>query len=308
VINRIKDYFSFNKRERNGILVLLFILIGIIAVPYILPLFIKKENPDFSKFQNDIVKFEQSLKENSIDDSASFRAKEFDYNNIDKSSAEIVIHPFYFDPNDLPEEKWEELGFTDKQIKVIKNFEAKGGKFRKKEDLKKMYCITESEYNVLEPYIHIPEEQKGFKKKERPSYKSDKNTVVIELNSADTSDLKKLKGIGSWFAKKIIAYRTKLGGFYKKEQLLEVKGIDSACYAGFVNFASINKFLIKTININSASYDELKKHPYIGYNIALSLTNLRQQHGKFSSVSDIRKSALITDAIYEKISPYLTTE
>jgi DNA uptake protein ComE-like DNA-binding protein len=87
-----------------------------------------------------------------------------------------------------------------------------------------------------------------------------------------------------------------------------VKGIDSACYAGFVDFISINKSLVKTININTASLDELKKHHYIGYNIAVSLTNLRQLYGRFSSVADIRKSALINDGNYEKIAAYLTVE
>ena len=191
---------------------------------------------------------------------------------------------------------------------VIENYVSKGGKFRRKEDLKKMYCITESEYNVLEPYIQIPPEEKENGKKKSSANKSEKNTVVIELNSADTNDLKKLSGIGSWYAKKIISYRTKLGGFYKKEQLLEVRGIDSARYVGFVDFISINASLVKTMNINTASVEELKKHPYIGYNIAVSLTNLRQLYGRYSSVNDIRKSALINDANYEKIAEYLTVE
>jgi competence ComEA-like helix-hairpin-helix protein len=171
-----------------------------------------------------------------------------------------------------------------------------------------MYCITESEYNVLEPYIQIPTEQKRKGEKESSAYKSEKNTVVVELNSADTNDLKKLSGIGSWYAKKIISYRTKLGGFYKKEQLLEIRGIDSLRYTGFADFVSIDKSFIKTLNINTATLDELKRHPYIGYNIAVSLTNLRQLYGRFSSVADIRKSALINDANYEKIAVYLIVE
>lgn len=308
VKNRIKDYFSFNKRERNGILVLLIILITVITIPRILPLFIKEKPLDFSIFQSDINKFEQTLREDTTRKHGNFNVNDFDYENSDKSSAEDKLHPFNFDPNILTEEEWEEMGFTSKQARVIENYVVKGGKFRKKEDLKKMYCITESEYNVLEPYIQIPPGEKEKRKNETSAYRSDKNTVVIELNSADTNDLKKLSGIGSWYAKKIISYRTKLGGFYKKEQLLEIRGIDSARYAGFVDFISINTSLVKTININTASLDELKRQPYIGYNIAVSLTNLRQLYGRFSSVADIKKSALITDANYEKIVTYLTVE
>lgn len=308
--NRIKDYFSFNKRERNGIIVLLIILLAVIAVPRILTLFTKDKPPDFSKFQSDINKFEQTLKEDTSRKHSNYYTNDFDYanDNIDKTSAEEKLHPFNFNPNDISAEEWEEMGMTSKQARVIENYISKGGKFRKKEDLKKMYCISESEYNVLEPYIQIPPDEQGNGKKKSSVNKSEKNTVVIELNSADTNDLKKLSGIGSWYAKKIISYRTKLGGFYKKEQLLEVKGIDSARYAGFVDFISINTSLVKTININTTSLDELKKHPYIGNNIAVSLTNLRQLYGRFKSVSDIRKSALINDANYEKIAAYLRIE
>jgi competence ComEA-like helix-hairpin-helix protein len=308
VKNRIKDYFSFNKRERNGIIVLLIILVVIIAVPHIIPLFIKNKPPDFSKFQSDIAKFEQTLKEDTARKHYSYYANEFDFDNIDKSSAEEKLHPFNFNPNDITAEEWEEMGLTAKQARVIENYVAKGGKFRKKEDLKKMYCITESEYNVLEPYIQLSPDEIDNGKKKSSAYKSEKNTVVIELNSADTNDLKKLSGIGSWYAKKIVAYRNKLGGFYKKEQLLEVRGIDSTRYAGFVDFVNVNTSLVKTININTASVEELKRHPYIGNNIAVSLTNLRQLYGRFKSVADIRKSALVTDANYEKIAAYLTVE
>ena len=306
--NRIKDYFSFNKRERNGIIVLLIILLAIIAFPRILLLFTKDKPPDFSKFKSDINKFEQTLREDTSRKHNNYYADDFDYNNIDKSSAEEKLHPFNFNPNDITAEEWEEMGLTAKQARVIENYISKGGKFRKKEDLKKMYCITESEYSVLEPYIQLSPDEMDNGKKKSSANKSEKNTVIIELNSADTNDLKKLSGIGSWYAKKIVAYRNKLGGFYKKEQLLEVRGIDSVRYAGFVDFISINTSLVKTMNINTASVEELKRHPYIGNNIAVSLTNLRQLYGRFKSVADIRKSALVTDANYEKIAAYLTVE
>jgi competence protein ComEA len=300
----IKDYFSFNKRERNGIFILLIILMIVVAIPFVLPYLIPKGKTDFSQFKKEISAFEKSLKENS---DTSY-AKDFDFNHIDKSSAETILHPFPFNPNDLSEEKWKELGFDEKQIKTIKNFEAKGGKFYKKEDLEKIYGISASEYAVLEPYIQIPDENKSYSKKEKQIFKSDKNTTVIELNSADTTELKKLKGIGTWFAKKIIAYRTKLGGFFKKEQLLEVKGMDSTKYAAFCDYVSVNKYLVKTLNVNTADFDDLKSHPYIGYNIALSLTNLRQVHGKFSNVAAIKQSVLVTEKVYEKISPYLSID
>jgi len=136
--------------------------------------------------------------------------------------------------------------------------------------------------------------------------KFQKETIIIELNSADTTDLKKLEGIGSSFAKRIISYRNRLGGFAKKEQLLEVYGMDSTRYSEFSDFVSVNTFLITQININTATFNELKSHPYIGYNIALSLVNMRKSQGKFNAVSDIKKSVLISEKLYEKLLPYIT--
>jgi len=304
-----KDYFTFNKSERNGLLVLILILLVIGAIPYFMPLLIKKPSTDIASFKKEITEFESSLKKRNTIKHDTVESGDFDYSNINKSSAEAVLHPFNFNPNNLPEEKWKEIGLTDKQIKTIKHYEGKGGKFHKKEDLKKIYGISESEYALLEPYIQIPTEARDSNKTTKTFfYKSEKNTVVIELNSADTTDLKKLKGIGSWYAKKIIAYRIKIGGFYKKEQLMDIKGIDSTRYAGFCNFVRVNNNLVKTININTATFEELKSHPYIGYNIAQALINMRNLHGKFVSVEDIKKSALVTENIYAKLSLYLTVE
>jgi competence protein ComEA len=308
VLQKIKDYFSFNKGERNGIIVLLIILVLVIAVPFLFPYFIKKESPDFSKFDKEIDAFEKSLKKNeeAVSWNDTTYAKDFDYSNVDKSAAETQLHPFIFDPNGLSEEKWKEIGLSDKQIKTIKNYEAKGGKFYEKEDLKKMYSISESEYEVLEPYIQIADDSKTTKTTYKKTTTYAKNTEVIELNSADTADLKTLKGIGSSYAKKIIAYRSKLGGYANKEQLLEVYGMDSTRYSGFSDFVKVNTFLITKINVNTATYDEMKVHPYIGYNIALSLVNMRKAQGKFATVADIKKSVLVTDKIYEKLLPYIS--
>jgi competence protein ComEA len=309
VLQKIKDYFSFNKGERNGIIILLIILILVILVPFLFPYFIKDDAPDFSGFKKEIDAFEKSLKQNDNagDKYDTSYSKDFDYSNIDKSTAETQLHPFIFDPNGLSEEKWKEMGLTEKQITTIKKYEAKGGKFYKKEDLKKMYCISESEYEVLEPYIQIAEDKtsKTYEKKSTTSYIK-KNSEIIELNSADTSDLKKLEGIGATFAKRIITYRTKLGGFSKKEQLLDVYGMDSIRYSGFSDYVTVNTFLITQINVNTATFNELKAHPYIGYNIALSLVNMRQAQGKFNTVADIKKSVLVTDKIFEKLLPYIS--
>lgn len=304
---QIKDFFSFSKSERKGILLLLIIVIALMFIPRLFPLFRSHEKQDFSKFEKEIIAFEKQQKRIERKDYKEYNRdeKDFDFNSTDHAVAESKLNPFNFNPNEMTDEQWRQLGLTERQIKTLNKYVAKGGKFFKKEDFKKMYCISESEYNVLEPYIQIPDNKKPEVKFESKFEK--KNSRIIELNSADTSDLKTLKGIGPSYARRIIKYRTKLGGFINPEQLKEISGLDTSYYK-FADFIKVNRFLVEKININTCSFDQLKNHPYIGYNIAFSLTNYRKIHGNFKSVNDIKNSALVTETIYQKISPYLETE
>ena len=301
----LKDYFSFNRRERNGVIVLVSIITFLIILPFLLPFLITPNKTDFTKFKKEIDTFEKTLliSEKNSDDK---QPKEFDYSSPDKSITEIKLTPFPFDPNNLPEEQWKAIGLNDRQIRSIKNYEAKGGKFYKKEDFKKMYCITTTEYAILEPYINIKATPQFSRKNDFK--KNAKNSKIIELNSADTTELQTLKGIGKYFASKIVSYRRLLGGFSNTAQILEVKGMDTARYELIKNSVTISPAYLQKRNVNTASFDELRKHPYIGYNIALSLVNYRQIHGRFNKLTDIKKSALITEKVFTRISPYLTVE
>lgn len=303
---KFKDYFAFSKIERRGVFVLLIILIQIISINLAIPLFIKKDKVDFTPFDSAIEEFNKTKELISKKINSNYKKEaQFDFNNSDKSIVENAITPFKFNPNNLPEEKWRELGMTDKQIKVIKNYEAKGGKFYKKEDLKKMYCISENEFTILEQFIEIPETNNEYKQ----SQKFDKKeTIKVELNTVSADDLEKVKGLGQYFSKSIIKYRDLLGGYYKTEQLLEVYHMDSSRYLQIKPQVTVDAQYIRKIDVNTAEFEVLKKHPYLGYNVALSLINYRKVHGKFKQLSEIKKSALITDALYQKISPYLKTE
>jgi len=301
MFSNLKKYFTFSRTERNGAFVLISIIFILILIYFFSPYFFKSDKTDFSDFKNEVDKFIASKKADSIGDSAETKNT-----YLTEDDLPLKRNLFYFNPNNLPVEKWKQLGLTDKQIKVIKNYEAKGGKFYKKEDVKKMYCIKENEYKILEPYIEIPEnkEKKEFTK----TAKFEKNKNIVELNSADSIELTTLKGIGSSFANRIIKYRNLLGGFYKKEQLLEVWGLDSAKYFQFSDFVTVNSSSIKKTNMNTATFDELRKHPYIGYNLAKVISNYKKQHGNYKSVSDIKKIAVVDEKLFLKVCNYLRVE
>jgi competence ComEA-like helix-hairpin-helix protein len=218
---------------------------------------------------------------------------------------------FNFDPNGLSANDWKRLGLSEKQIRMIKNFESKGGKFRKKEDLGKMYCISPELYRSLEAFIRIQPQPSLFAegRVEPPNVPGNTPPAAsrVELNSADSAMLTTVKGIGPFFAKQIIKYRNSLGGFHSKEQLLEVWKFDSEKYAIVEGHITVDASRVRKININTCEAAELKI-PYIKWNVANAIVNYRKQHGKFKTIEEIRNTDLVDEETLRKIAPYLIVD
>lgn len=205
---------------------------------------------------------------------------------------------FDFNPNTVDEFDMQRLGFTEKQIKVIANFRTKGGKFYKKEDLKKIYSIPEEQYNYLEPNIKI--EQNTVK----PKF-AKKEFRNVEINSADTSELVYLPSIGASFAKRIIKYRERLGGFLRSEQLYEVFGFNDELYTKVKPYVSIDTTRIKKININTATYSDFSKHPYFKSETIKTILQARKIQKNFKSIEELKKYKILHDTVYVKIKNYI---
>ncbi|MDR1973517.1 MAG: helix-hairpin-helix domain-containing protein [Bacteroidales bacterium] len=138
-----------------------------------------------------------------------------------------------------------------------------------------------------------------------PAYMQ-KKAFIVALNQADTLDLKELRGIGSTYARRIVAYREKLGGFIRKEQLKEVWGIDSALYERIAPSITVNAANIRQININSADIDILKKHPYLDYYLAKEIVKYREKYGAFTTTDDLLKVNLMDKETFYRVKPYMT--
>ncbi|MDQ3046014.1 MAG: helix-hairpin-helix domain-containing protein [Bacteroidota bacterium] len=305
----LRDYFTFNKRERNGVFVLLSIIFILVVYLNVAEYFIRPEPFNDEAFRKKIEVLHASVINNSdtIENNSEHFPQESWKNKVEKKSVELFI----FNPNGLPDKDWLRLGLSEKQIRSIKKFEAKGGTFRKKEDLKKMYCISPEKYAQLEPFIQLEDQQPMFKDGKVENLKTVETMnaapIVVDLNKADSVSLTKLKGIGPFFAKNIIKYRAQLGGFISKEQLLEVWKFDQEKFDMVKAFLTVDASAVKKININTCNASELK-HAYLKWNVVNAIINYRENHGKYTTVNDIRKTDLVDEETYRKIVPYLTTE
>lgn len=304
----IKDYFSFTKGEKRGVFVLLTIIILFTISLYFIKYFRVINQTDFSKFDDEISKFEKEMIEQKQQDSIA---------KATKYAPKIPTVFFEFNPNETDDSNWIKLGFKEWQVKTINNYKAKGGEFRVKSDVSKIFGISDTLYHLLYPYILLPEsiqkkpyEKKytnDFQKKNYEPYKN-KEPIILDINHCDTTQLQQLKGIGSAFSKRIIKYRESLRGFTSINQLKEVYGITDEIFNQISPNLKLSNTIINQININQADEEQLKKHPYIGWKLAKPIVAYRKSHGKFSAVSDIKKIHLITDEIYSKIAPYLKVD
>ncbi|MCW3103012.1 MAG: uptake protein [Bacteroidetes bacterium] len=302
-----RDYLTFNKRERNGVVVLLGIITLLLVWLTISDKFHETKKVDISRFMREL----DSLNALALQDSGEDLQDRVTVLPRMAEQKKAKVSLFEFDPNGLPEADWKRLGFSDKQVRMIKNYESKGGKFRKKEDLKKMYCIKEAQYEMLEPYIRIQPAPAVFENGKVESPKSANvnsaaaQPMLLELNSADSAMLTTIKGIGPFFAKSIIKYRNSLGGFYAKEQLMEIWKFDKEKFDMVEKYISVDAAAVRKVNINTCEAEALRS-PYVSWNVANAIVNYRKQHGKFKTIEEIQRTDLVDDETLRKIAPYLT--
>ncbi len=311
----LRNYLNFSLKDRTGVISIVIITLIFVLFPLFYPLFIKHKQYNYSDFAKEIdalnVKRNNSVKENQ-------HAKNYGSNSDDDYSVNKerpfemrVAEVFYFDPNTASAADWKRLGIRDKTIHTIKNYISKGGKFYKPEDISKIWGLSPSDAQRLIPYVSIKngtKENISFEKKEYPKTSSSyaaKTIQPIDVNLADTTAFISLPGIGSKLAQRIIAFRNKLGGFYSIDQVGETYLLPDSTFQKIKPKLILGSNNFKQININIASIDEMKMHPYLRYNLANAIFQYRQQHGNFNSVEEIKKIMLVTETSYIKISPYL---
>ena len=208
-----------------------------------------------------------------------------------------TLTPFAFNPNTLPKEDWIKMGFSERQAQMVDNYRKKGGFFRTKADVRKLYFMTDELFAAIEPFIQL---------KEQPTkYKSGQPIQPVDINTADSLQLVAISGIGPFTATAIIRDREKLGGYYSVDQLIHIYAMTPERLAKIKPYLTCDTTLVKKININYASFKEVVHHLYIDYAFTKMIFDYRNLHGKFKSMDDFSKAMSLPDSIKTLLTPYL---
>ncbi|MCF8459436.1 MAG: helix-hairpin-helix domain-containing protein [Flavobacteriales bacterium] len=296
-----KEYLSFHRSERNAIIVLVILLFTLIVFNLYQRFFWKANWEEMQlKYGPSIVQFQEEIDSISLVEASPqpWIPKTYEH--------------FKFDPNTLDSTGWLALGFSPKQTASILKYRSKGAKFRKPEDIKNLFMVNDERYKELQPFIDIKPisderaERKfeEYPKWEKPTYEP----TIVELNTADSALLVTINGVGPSYAKRILKYREQLGGYVSKNQLFELYKIDSAHILPILQSVHVDTTIRKRINVNTADYQELLKHPYIDPNLAKTIVNYRQQHGKYKKLLELKKIQILKEDTYTKLKPYLIVE
>ncbi len=294
--NFLNNFFGFNKQQRNGLLVLCAISFGLLLIRIIYPYFITPGN---------IVVKNLPLVERKLDSAYENSQKQFS-NNYSEDKKEYNL--FVFDPNTVSFDQLLQLGFKEKTAKTFLKFRDKGFVFKEKKDLQKVYGISDNFFTQLEPYILIENkkvsENKTQVKDETATSAATKNTAKekVELNSADSLILIELNGIGPAFAKRILKYRSILGGYTNIEQLKEVYGFNDELYEKVKNVFKIDASLVKKIDLNKDDFKAINKHPYLSYELTKTIFDWRR---KSVITAQSLKDIINDESVYNKLLPYL---
>lgn len=236
----------------------------------------------------------------------------------------IAIRMQVFDPNSADSSTLVHLGLKKWQVSNMLKYRAKGGRYRRAEDIKKLYGMTDSMYQALLPYIQIDtvaiKQYRDSVRKSHidttqsdsvPRYISPKRDTVLNLRTADTTELKLIRGIGSYRAKQIVRYRQQLGGFTHVEQLREIKAlqpllIDTLSADSLLAHFWLDSIIVEPLSVNSIGVERLQRHPYLSFEQAKAIYELRRRKVRLNSIEALEQLDCFTPEELLRVAPYLS--
>lgn len=304
-----KDFFYFTKSEKQGIIVLIILIGVVISIDFGLSMY-RRAQPNIvdHNFEEKYNRFMASLKEQDSLRVAAF-SNQRAYTPKDYRKT-VVLAPF--DPNTTDSITFSAMGLPGWMAKNILRYRSKGGVFRKPEDFRKIYGLTDEQYTTLLPYIYISEKYQArdtIRLLSEPIIQNADTTrifkypegTIVNLNQADTTELKKIPGIGSAIARRIVNYRNRLGGYHHISQLQEIDLIPDQLTRWF----NIQTGETKRINLNKVGIERLKAHPYFNFYQAKVIVEHRKRKGNLKRLDQLAFYEEFTEIDLKKIEPYI---
>lgn len=307
--NWLKELFTFTKKDRIFAVFVTLVIGGSFLLP---KLFAPAPQPLALQQDSALVLALDTLQQQAARKQPYKREEYTHAYQYEPSAAKSFTRGelFEFDPNTLSLQGWQRLGLNERTSRTILNYTGKGGKFYKPEDLQKIWGMPKGFYERVKDYVVITSVQRNTYPRDddsKPKYERiERKPVLVNINEADTGAFIALPGIGSRLSARIISFREKLGGFYAVEQVGETYGLPDSTFQKIKGRLQVAEASVRKMNVNTATKDELKTHPYIRWNLANAIVEYRNQHGAYKSLEELRNIALIDEAVFEKISHYLS--
>ena len=297
-MNIFKSHFWYHKSQRNGI----FILILLIVIFQFIIVFVdfyseEKVNIDTPK----VIAFHHQID--------SLR-------KINLENKRLKIFPF--NPNYITDYKGAQLGMSLVEIDKLLAFRKTGKFINSRKEFQKVTTISDALLNSISPYFKFPNwvvernqnMQLSTSRDTRLFAKKSKYILTsTDINLAVKEDLKTINGIGEKLSERIIKYRSKLQGFSTLNQLYEVWGLDTEVVDKLLLvFKVINLPNIKKINVNTVSFRELLKNPYLDYELCKKIFEYKDEVAELQDISELKNIIGFPLDLYDRIVLYLVAE
>lgn len=296
-----KDFFYFSKSERRAVLFLLAVLFVLVCVWLFVP---AKEDGGLGQEPEEIEEIEKFLA--GVREVEERKPLQYVYHKPVERKVVLAA----FEPNLADSIEFLQLGLPSFVAHNILQYRRAGGKFKAADDFARIYGLSPEKFKALRPYIRISEAFRQKRDTLRFAPKEERDTLefykypegtLVDVNEADTAELKKIPGIGSGIARMIVAYRERMGGFYDVLQLREVDYVDEDMLKWF----KLGDAPIRRLNANKAGLDRLRSHPYMNFYQAKVIIEYRKKKGRLKSLSQLSLYEEFTEKDLERLSHYL---